>query len=74
MNTDPQAFGDWLATHRELMQLEASFTALAIEAAEGKYPEDQLAEQRALLEATRARCAAAYERAFPNAIPQGRKS
>lgn len=73
MNKDSQAFGDWLRTHRELMQMEASFTACAIQAAEGNYPEDQLAEQRAGLEATRETCAAAYARAFPNAVPR-RKS
>jgi hypothetical protein len=74
MNKDPQAFSDWLQTHRELMQLEASFTALAMQAAEGEYPEEQLAKQRAVLEATRAICAAAYQRAFPHAVPQGRKT
>jgi hypothetical protein len=49
MSKDPQAFGDWLQTHRELMQMEASFTVLAMQAAEGIYPEEQLAEQRAEL-------------------------
>jgi hypothetical protein len=51
------------------MQMEASFTAIAIQAAEGNYPEEQLAEQRSMLEATRTLCAAAYSRAFPNALP-----
>lgn len=74
MSKDPQAFGDWLQTHRKLMQMEASFTVLAIKAAEGEYPEEQLAEQRALLEATRELCAAAYQKAFPNAVPQRKKS
>jgi hypothetical protein len=71
---DSQAFDDWLQAHRELMQMEASFTAIAVQAAEGKYPEEQLAEQRAVLEANRVACAAAYARAFPNAVPRAKKT
>jgi hypothetical protein len=71
---DSQAFNDWLQAHRELMQMEMRFTALAIQAAEGNYPEGQLAQERALLEASRELCAAAYERAFPNAVPRGKRT
>lgn len=71
---DSQAFNDWIQAHRELMQMEMTFTALAVRAAEGDYPEEQLAQERALLEASRERCAAAYARAFPNAVPQGKRT
>lgn len=53
--------------------MEASFTVLAMKAAEGEYPEEQLAEKGALLEASRERCAAAYQRAFPNAARRARR-
>lgn len=62
-----QALNDWLQTHRELMRLEAAFTDLAIQAAMGDVPPEELAQQRAVLEGTRELCSAAYRRAFPNA-------
>jgi hypothetical protein len=60
-----QAFDDWLRTHRELMALEMAFTDLALRAAVGEVPPEELAEKRAVLEGTRALCSVAYKRAFP---------
>jgi hypothetical protein len=60
-----QPFEDWLRTHRELMGLEMAFTEMAIRAASGEVSVEELAQRRALLEATRALCTAAYQRAFP---------
>jgi hypothetical protein len=61
-----QAFNDWLNTHRELLKLETAFTDLAIQAATGEVSSELLAQQRVVLEATRALCSSAYRRAFPN--------
>jgi hypothetical protein len=60
-----QPFEDWLRTHRELMGLEMAFTEMAIRATTGEISIEELAERRAVLEATRALCTAAYQRAFP---------
>lgn len=60
-----QAVQDWLRIRRQLLDMEAGFTDLAIRVAEGKEIEQVLQQQRELLEAQRALCTAAYQRAFP---------
>lgn len=60
---------EWLRVHRALLDREARFTTLALKAAEGELSLQQLQEERALLEAERDLCAAAYRRAFPGATP-----
>lgn len=62
-----KAVQDWLQIRRQLLDMEAAFTRLAIRVADGKESEAVLREQRELLEAQRALCTAAYERAFPAA-------
>lgn len=60
-----QAVNDWLQIRRQLFEMEASFTTLAIAVTHGTESEEKLQEQRQLLEATRELCSAAYQRAFP---------
>lgn len=59
------AIQDWLAVHRELITREAAFTDLAIQAARGELPMEELDRRRAELVELRNRCAAVYDRAFP---------
>lgn len=56
---------DWLRVHRALLEKEAAFTDLALLAASGQISLEHLNEEREDLMALRARCTAAYERAFP---------
>jgi hypothetical protein len=58
---------EWLRVHRALMVQEAEFTALALKAAEGGVPEDELDRERAKLLAMRELCNTVYSRAFPQA-------
>lgn len=60
-----QAVEDWLRVRRELLDMEAAFTTLAIQVAHGEASEDLLQEQRKILEANRELCRAAYQQAFP---------
>ncbi|MBC5785446.1 hypothetical protein H8N03_21035 [Ramlibacter sp. USB13] len=60
-----QAVQDWLQIRRELLQMESEFTTFAIQVANGQESEELLKAKRQVLEATRALCTAAYERAFP---------
>lgn len=60
-----QAVQDWLQIRRQLLDMEAGFTDLAIRVAEGKEAEEVLQVQRQVLEAQRSLCTAAYQRAFP---------
>lgn len=62
-----QAVEDWLRVRRELLDMEFAFTTLAIKVTEGAETEDTLRQQRAVLQAQRELCTAAYERAFPSA-------
>ena len=61
-----QAVQDWLRVRRELLDMEAAFTRLAIKVTEGSETEESLQAQRVILEAARERCSAAYHRAFPS--------
>jgi hypothetical protein len=63
MNND--AVQDWLRIRRNLLDMEATFTSLAIKVANAEESEDLLRQERALLEAQRELCSAAYQRAFP---------
>lgn len=63
------AVEDWLRIRRALLEMETEFTSLAIRVAVGEESEQLLQQQRPLLEAQRALCTAAYERAFPKAAP-----
>ena len=65
---------DWLRVRRSLLDMEAAFTSLAIEVAEGKGSPQVLQQQRALLEDMRAACSAAYERSFGKAARPGNAS
>lgn len=58
---------EWIRVHRELMEREADFTALAIRAAQGDVPEEELDDARARLLGMRELCNAVFGRAFPNA-------
>lgn len=58
---------DWIRVHRELMAKESQFTDLAIRAAHGEIPVEQLDEARAVLLGLRELCNAVYIKAFPNA-------
>lgn len=60
-----QAVEHWLRIRRNLLDMESAFTRLAIKVAEGQETEEVLQQQRAILEATRELCTAAYQRAFP---------
>ena len=60
---------DWLRVRRQLLEMEAAFTALAIKVANGGESEAALQEQRQVLEAQRELCSAAYARAFPKQPP-----
>lgn len=62
-----QAVEDWLRVRRDLLDMESAFTKLAIKVTEGAETEDALRQQRAVLQAQRELCTAAYERAFPPA-------
>jgi hypothetical protein len=60
-----EAVQEWLRIRRDLLDREAEFTSLAIKVANGAESEDRLQQERALLEANRELCTAAYQRAFP---------
>lgn len=45
--------------------MESAFSDLAMRVAAGEETEQHLQQERRILEATRALCSAAYERAFP---------
>jgi hypothetical protein len=64
---------DWLRVHRELMEKEAAFTELAVRAASGEVPQEELDQQREKLMGLRALCTAIYEKAFPKAREQARR-
>jgi hypothetical protein len=66
---DHSSVQDWLQVRRELLAKEAEFTDRAIAAARGDITPEELAKERALLMATRERCNAAYNRAFPASRP-----
>lgn len=66
-----EAVQEWLRVRRNLLEMEASFTSLAISVASGEAAEDLLQQQRQLLEAQRELCTAAYLRAFPERGPDG---
>lgn len=66
-----QAVQDWLQIRRQLLDMETAFTQIAIRVMEGNETEQVLQERRERLEAQRALCAAAYERAFPAARASG---
>lgn len=59
------AVEEWLQIRRDLMAMEADFTSLAIQLASAGDGSVRLQQARDRLEALRARCTAAYERAFP---------
>jgi len=61
----PSPVEDWLRVHRALLEKEAAFTDLALQAASGQVSLEHLNEEREDLMALRARCTAAYEKAFP---------
>jgi hypothetical protein len=56
---------EWIRVHRLLMEKEASFTDLALQAAAGSVSIEELDEERQVLMALRAVCASVYEKAFP---------
>lgn len=62
------AVEDWLRIRRELLEMESNFTQMAIRVTEGLESQEVLATNRQVLEATRALCAAAFERAFPGGL------
>lgn len=64
-----EAVQAWLRVRRDLLSMEATFTDLAISVANGIATEEELRRARQLLEAHRALCSAAYERAFPPSPP-----
>jgi len=66
-----EAVQDWLRIRRKLLDMEASFTSLAISVASGQAEEHLLQQQRQLLEAQRVLCTAAYLRAFPERAAEG---
>jgi hypothetical protein len=57
---------DWLRIRRELLEMEAAFTDLAIRVASGQAAVQELDERRGKLEAMREVCSAAYRKAFPH--------
>lgn len=63
-----EAVQDWLRVRRLLLEMEASFTSLAVRVAGGEVPEAVLLEQRVHLEGMRELCTAAYEKAFPPSV------
>jgi hypothetical protein len=68
MNND--AVQAWLRVRRQLLDMEAAFTALAIRVACGEDSAELLQQEREALEGTRELCSAAYQRAFPAQSPQ----
>lgn len=58
---------DWLKIHRELIDAETAFTDLAIKAANGSVPAEDLDAARKSLLALRELCSVIYLKAFPNA-------
>ena len=60
-----EAVQDWLRTRRQLLDMEAAFTTLAIKVANGEEPEALLQKERQMLEEARELCSAAFARAFP---------
>jgi hypothetical protein len=61
---NPQQVQDWLRIRRELLDLEAAFTDLAVRVATGQGDEQELQERRRELEGMRELCSAAYRKAF----------
>lgn len=66
------AVEDWLRVHRQLLAMENAFTDLALRAAVGEVPPEQLDEERQRLMHMRVLCTAVYEKAFPK--PAGARS
>jgi hypothetical protein len=64
-----EAVQDWLKVRRNLLQMEAAFTDLAIKVANGEFAEEVLQAERQMLEAYHELCRGAYERAFPAKAP-----
>lgn len=62
---DRLPIGEWLKVHRELMEREANFAAIALKAAAGEISVAELDEARKELLAMREHCNAIYARAFP---------
>lgn len=60
-----KAVQDWLRVHRLLMDKEAAFTELAMQAAAGEIAIEVLDEERRALMTLRAHCTVVYEAAFP---------
>jgi hypothetical protein len=56
---------EWIRVHRLLMEKEASFTDLALRAASGSVPLEELDAERQELMRLRAQCTSVYEKAFP---------
>jgi hypothetical protein len=59
---------DWLRVHRTLMAAEAAFTELAMQAAAGELPLEELNRERTSLMQLRAECTSVYESAFPRGV------
>jgi hypothetical protein len=57
---------EWLRVHRGLMAAETAFTELAMQAAAGEVSVEDLNRERTSLMQLRAKCTAAYEKAFPS--------
>ena len=62
-----QRIDEWLDVHRQLVERENAFTALALQAAAGEVSLVELEERREALMNLRAHCAVVYEKAFPKA-------
>jgi hypothetical protein len=60
-----QKVQDWLRIRRELLEMEAAFTDLAVRVATGQGDEQELRERRSELEGIRELCSLAYRQAFP---------
>jgi hypothetical protein len=59
---------EWLRVHRALVAAEAAFTDLAMQAAAGDLPLDELSRERVSLMRLRSHCTEVYERAFPSGV------
>lgn len=63
---EPTPVQEWIRVHRLLIEKEAAFTDIALKAAAGQLPLEELYRERELLMEMRDFCKVVYDRAFPS--------
>jgi len=65
IDQDVRAVEDWFLVYRQLMERENAFSGVALRAAAGEIPPEELDAEREALEEMRSLCTAVFRKAFP---------